>query len=462
MRSFELAIIKQISVHTTPLKTIEYILNPKSCGIASGFNVPTVAADAYEMFRKVYEKYADERFYKRKLYDGNNKIRLHHYIQSFDPKQPITPEEAHKIGEKWARRVFGYSHQVIISTHIDKGHIHNHFAVAAYDLTGKHWHSNKTTLKKCRLISNEICNAHGITTLELRNNPSRKYNEWLADNGGELSWKMRLKLKIDKLISDETVFSREDLLGRLADDGYTIRRGKYISVKAPGQTKAIRLFRLGSGYSEKSLDYRLQHRDREQTPDSIIRRYSGKQVDYAFIVRQIELCVYKREKNPKRFNHDTVMNTMEALQFMNGRMIRNETDWEALLENEEGKTERLRAEVAQIEAEKEKVVQAGEEKAYWDREQGKLIEAMEKLSQVEKQLAERREALSNHENSVQSHRKMRDTYLKYTTDTAYSSIQEKAAESRALAEKIYAEAMAAREYESRERNRNRYFDIGSR
>jgi hypothetical protein len=366
---------------------------------------------------------------------------LHHYIQSFDPKQPITPEEAHKIGERWARRVFGYSHQVIISTHIDKGHIHNHFAVAAYDLRGKHWHSNKATLKKCRLISNEICNAHGLTTLELRNNPSRKYNEWLADNGAELSWKMRLKLKIDKLIADETVLSREDLLMRLADDGYTIRRGKYISVKAPGETKAIRLFRLGSGYSEKSLDYRLQHRDREQTPDSIIRQYFGKQVDYAFIIRQIELCVYKREKNPKRFNHDTVMNTMEALQFMNGRMIRNETDWAALLENEDSKTERLRAEVAQIEAEREKLVQAGTGKSYYDRERGILIGAVEKLSQVDNQLTERKQALSNQEKSVQSHRKMRDTYLRYTTDTAYISIQEKAAESRALAKKIYNEAM---------------------
>jgi hypothetical protein len=280
-----------------------------------------------------------------------------------------------------------------------------------------------------------------LETLDKSTGTSKKYNEWLADNSTELSWKMRLKLKIDKLIADETVLSREDLLGRLADEGYTIRRGKYISVKAPGQTKAIRLFRLGIGYSEKSLDYRLQHRDREQTPEAIIRRYSGKQVDYAFIIRQIELCVYKREKNPKRFNHDTVVNTMEALQFMNGRMIRNETDWAALLENEDSKTERLKSEVASLEAEREKLVQAGEGKSYWDREKRSLIGAEEKLSQIDERLAGVSEQLQNHEKSVQSHRKMRDTYLRYTTDTAYSSLQERAAQSREIAEKIYAEAM---------------------
>jgi hypothetical protein len=252
---------------------------------------------------------------------------------------------------------------------------------------------------------------------------------------------MRLKLKIDKLVSDETVYSREDLLGRLADDGYTIRRGKYISVKAPGETKAIRLFRLGSGYSEKSLDYRLQHRDREQTPEAIIRRYSGKQVDYAFVIRQIELCVYKREKNPKRFNHDTAMNTMEALKFMSDRMIKNDSDWAAFLENEESKTERFKSEVASLEAEREKLVQAGEEKSYYDRERGILISAAKKIALVDERLAAAGERLQIHDKSVQSHRKLRDTYLKYTTDTAYSSIQEKAAQSREIAEKIYSEAM---------------------
>jgi hypothetical protein len=365
---------------------IEYILNPKSCGIATGLNISTDVDRAYEMFRRIYENNAHERFYKNEVTEGKNHIRLHHYIQSFDPKQPITPEEAHKIGVEWAKKVFGNSRQVIVSTHIEKAHIHNHFAVAAFDFEGQRWHSNKKTLREVRQVSDNICKSHGLETLDKSTGTSKKYNEWLADNGAELSWKMRLKLKIDKLIADETVLTREQLLKKLSDEGYTIRHGKYISVKAPGQAKAVRLFRLGSGYSEKSLDYRLQHRDREQTPEAIIRRYSGKQVDYAFIIRQIELCVYKREKNPKRFNHDTAMNTMEALRFMSDRMIKNDSDWAAFLENEESKTERLRAEVAQIEAEKEKLIQAGE-------------------------------------------------------GTAYSSLQEKAAQSREIAEKIYAEAM---------------------
>jgi type IV secretory pathway VirD2 relaxase len=122
---------------------IEYILNPKSCGIATGLNIVADVDGAYEMFRQLSEVNANERFYKNEITEGKNSIRLHHYIQSFDPKQPITPEEAHKIGVEWAKKVFGNSRQVIVSTHIEKAHIHNHFAVAAFDFSGKRWHDNK-------------------------------------------------------------------------------------------------------------------------------------------------------------------------------------------------------------------------------------------------------------------------------------------------------------------------------
>jgi gas vesicle protein len=121
---------------------------------------------------------------------------------------------------------------------------------------------------------------------------------------------------------------------------------------------------------------------------------------------------------------------MEALKFMSDRMIKNETDWAALLANEDGKTERLKNEIASLEGEREKLVQASEGTAYWDKEKGKLIETEERLSQIDERLAGLSEQLQNHEKSVQSHRKLRDSYLKYTTDTAYSSLQEKAAQSR--------------------------------
>jgi hypothetical protein len=120
-----LAIVKHVSIHNSPKRFIEYILNPDSCGKATGLNIVADVDGAYEMFRQIYEKNADERFYKNEVTEGKNKIRLHHFIQSFDPKQPITPEEAHKIGVEWAKKVFGNSRQVIVSTHIEKAHIHN-------------------------------------------------------------------------------------------------------------------------------------------------------------------------------------------------------------------------------------------------------------------------------------------------------------------------------------------------
>ena len=118
--------------------------------------------------RNVFEKFAKERFRKKSLNDencGKEKIRLHHYIQSFKPEE-ISPEEVHKIGVEWAEKVFGRDHQVLVTTHVDRQHIHNHFAVSAYDLDGKKWYSNKTTLKRCRDISDKICKSHGLSIIE--------------------------------------------------------------------------------------------------------------------------------------------------------------------------------------------------------------------------------------------------------------------------------------------------------
>jgi hypothetical protein len=102
-------IVKQISIHNSPKRFIEYILNPQSCCKATGLNIIEDVDRAYEMFRWVFEKNAGERFYKNEVTEGKDKIRLHHYIQSFDPKEKISPEDAHKIGEEWASKVFGNS-----------------------------------------------------------------------------------------------------------------------------------------------------------------------------------------------------------------------------------------------------------------------------------------------------------------------------------------------------------------
>lgn len=125
-------IIKHISIHSTPLSNIEYILNGDKndeMKFATGINCTANPQSAYDELRRTFEYYAKERFFKLDLNfqefqndeksKSKEKVRIHHYVQSFDPKENVTPDEAHKIGIEWAKKTFGENMQVIVSTHLD-------------------------------------------------------------------------------------------------------------------------------------------------------------------------------------------------------------------------------------------------------------------------------------------------------------------------------------------------------
>lgn len=128
-----MAIVKHIAVHISPLRLIRYVMNEGKTAegkLVTGLSVTADPAMAYREMQEVFEKYSRERFYKRSPVSKTDderrkeKVRLHHYIQSF-AKGEITPEQAHGIGVEWARKIFGDNHQVIVSTHVDKSHVHN-------------------------------------------------------------------------------------------------------------------------------------------------------------------------------------------------------------------------------------------------------------------------------------------------------------------------------------------------
>ncbi|MCM1382636.1 MAG: relaxase/mobilization nuclease domain-containing protein, partial [Muribaculaceae bacterium] len=290
---------------------------------ATGLNCSVNPQSAYDEFRRSFEYYAKERFFKSDLNFQNfnsdektkskEKVRIHHYVQSFDPKENVSPEEAHKIGIEWAKKTFGENMQVIVSTHLDKGHIHNHFAVCPYDLNGKRWIDNMNTLKRARKISDEIALEHGLHIIESpKHKNTMKYSEWLAKQNG-VSWKNQLAADIDKLILREDVQSVSDLADKMKEQGYTVRSGKYLSVKAPKQKNAIRSFRLGDGYSVDDLQYRILHKEREISLTAI-QSYSGVQREYAFCMRQMQIAVFT--KKPKRATYSDLRKSTELLNFL--------------------------------------------------------------------------------------------------------------------------------------------------
>ena len=188
------------------------------------------------------------------------RVKAIHYIQSFDPKDNISPELAHRIGKAFALKVFGKDSQVVIATHVDKKHIHTHFILNSYGVDGHKFNDNKETLQKIREQSDRVCLAFGVKPIETNRGVSKniEHNEWEHKQSGT-SWKEKIRTEIDRLIG--YVKNIDELLAELEMLGYTIKRGKYISVKVPEQQRAVRLKMLRKDYTPESLASRILWKD---------------------------------------------------------------------------------------------------------------------------------------------------------------------------------------------------------
>ena len=341
-----MAIVKYIAVHKSPKNFLRYIMNgdkTEEMKLVTGLNCTANLDYVYNQFGNVFEKFAKERFCKKSLNDencGKEKIRLHHYIQSFKPDE-VSPAEAHKIGVEWARKVFGENHQVLVTTHVDKNHIHNHFAVSAYDLFGKKWYGNKTTLKRCRDISDKICKSHGLSVIENQEyHSNQKYSDWLARQQN-VSWKTRLCDEIDKLVLREDVKTVEDLAERLREKYYAVTLKKYLSIRVSENRKAIRSYRLGDGYAIEELQYRIDNKNREISL-SAVAKYQGVQREYAMCLRELQIMVYRKPDNPHNVTYSELRRNSELLTYLCNNNIHSEEDFQNVVNAAAEKSDRLK------------------------------------------------------------------------------------------------------------------------
>lgn len=351
-------IIKHISIRSGVNKFLSYIeqaYKTQNGTLITGVNISADINEAYQAFRDTYNIYSMvNNFDKQTINDERNskghkiehgKIVMHHYVQSFSPDEKITPGEANAIGVEWAKKVFGNDFQFIVSTHVDKNHIHNHFAVCPFSLSGKRWNSNKKTLNYCRKISDEIAKAHGLSIIEnpqTKNNGKRK--EWEARQNGT-SWKKALCDKLDALILKDNINTLEDIQRELQNEGYYVRLGKYMTIKPPDQKRSIRtenLDRIYGGYSMRELEYRLKHKNKEISI-SAISQMSGLQKYYAIYMRSLQITVFKTNgKQDKNKTYRHLVKTADLLTYITLNNVRSEKDLEWLKNKRKEEYEELR------------------------------------------------------------------------------------------------------------------------
>ena len=244
-----MAVTKTHPIKSTLKAAIDYICNPaKTDGslLVSAYGCSAETADIEFAWTR-----------RHAIDKGENLGR--HLIQAFAPGE-VTPEEAHQIGLELAKEILGGKYEFVLTTHIDRGHIHNHVIWNAVSFADhKHYHSNKRSYYEIRRTSDRLCKEHGLSVIVPGQKKGKSYVEHQAIRNGT-SYKAKLKVTIDRLLP--ACADLEDLLRRLQEEGYEIRRGQYISCRASNQERFTRLKTLGVDYTEAALAARIAGRPR--------------------------------------------------------------------------------------------------------------------------------------------------------------------------------------------------------
>ena len=194
-------------------------------------------------------------FYFRKAREGGNTLGTH-LIQSFSPDE-ITPEQAHEIGKKLAEQHLKGEYAYVMTAHVDRNHIHNHFVWCAVNVkTHNRYHSNKRSYHDIQKLSDDLCKENGLSVIEVksgrRGKGKYKYNALKQGNSN----KEKLRIALDYAIANAT--SYDNFLQIMQVQGYAIKQGKYISFKHTDGQGFTRAKTIGDSYSEENIKLRLQ------------------------------------------------------------------------------------------------------------------------------------------------------------------------------------------------------------
>ena len=260
-----MAVTKIKAIRGTLSKAIAYILNPEKTDeklLVSSYGCASeTAAREFEWTRKIAEQ------------KGMTPVRIiaRHVIQSFEIGE-VTPELAHEIGKQFADEILEGKYEYVLTTHIDKDHVHNHLIFNAVDFVDYHaYKSYKRIYYDMREVSDRLCKENGLSVIPPSQNKGMGYKEYTEAKRGT-SWKQKLKQTIDRLVI--TAKDYDDFLRLMQEAGYEIKTGKYISFRAEGQERFTRSKTIGENYTEERIKERIAGRtprksQRQTTPKGI-------------------------------------------------------------------------------------------------------------------------------------------------------------------------------------------------
>lgn len=248
-------------IKATIHKAIEYICNPEKTDDSLLISSFACAAETAAYDFKYALDHAND-FNSVEKEEKENKA--FHLIQAFQPGE-VSFDEAHKIGQQFADQLLEGKYSYVLTTHIDKGHVHNHLIFCAVDnIEHKHYHDCKKTYWNIRKLSDRLCAEHNLSVIQPGERRGKTYKEWM-ENQNQNSWKTKLKKDINQAI--KAVSTYEEFIALMKAKGYEIKNesfdgsdGKYIAFRPVGEKNFVRgrAKSLGANFTKERIQERIE------------------------------------------------------------------------------------------------------------------------------------------------------------------------------------------------------------
>lgn len=211
-------------------------------------------------------------------------VLARHLIQSFLPGE-ATPEMAHQIGLELCKKILKDEYEFVLSTHIDKGHIHNHIIFNNVNMvSGKCYQSNKKSYHQIRYQSDKLCKENNLSVIDgFYESYKRKYKtngkSWYENEQSKkgTSWKSKLQFDIDRAIKQSNDW--DDFIKRMAALDYEIKYGKHIAFRRKDKERFTRAKTIGEDYTEDRLKERILDNTNQRT--YTVKKRVGNIIDIA-------------------------------------------------------------------------------------------------------------------------------------------------------------------------------------
>ena len=243
-------------------------------------------------------------------------VLARHLIQSFLPGE-TTPEIAHQIGLELCKSILKEEYEFILSTHIDKGHIHNHIIFNNVNMaTGKCYQSNKRSYHQIRYQSDKLCKEYNLSVIDeyyerfrkkCKTNGKSWYENEQAKNGS--SWKSKLQFDIDRMIAQSKDWAT--FIQKMTELDYEIKYGKHIAFKQNGKARFTRAKTIGADYTEDRIKERISESNIKKT--FTVKKRIGNIIDITNNpkIQQSKGYEYWATKHNLKVASDTVLSMRE-------------------------------------------------------------------------------------------------------------------------------------------------------